>query len=391
MDLFCNHSMVNEIQRSASSMRLKSNGGTMLVSRTAKMKGYYKDVWFSKRAITNIIALRNLIVQYRVTYDSDELMFVVHRHKENKPNMEFHMHESGLHYYDPRQTEHLVFVNTVSGNKQGFTKRQIKGANAARALYATLSYPSMKDFKWVIRSNQIKNCPVTVDDVDVATKIWGKNIAALKGKTTRSKTAPVARDHIKVPTELLKLHKDIFLTADIFFVNKIPFFLTLSRKICFTAVNHLSNRTVPQIFKAFKEIYQYYLQRGFRITTVHADGEFEPLKTLIASLPNGPLVNLASANEHVPEIERRIRVVKERCRATRHSLPFQRIPKLLTIHIVLNAVKLLNFFPTKGGISDTLSPKAIMSGETLDYKKHLSMQVGHCGTATLRGSATYRE
>jgi hypothetical protein len=49
----------------------------------------------------------------------------------------------------------------------------------------------------------------------------------------------------------------------------------------------------------------------------------------------------------------------------------------MTIHIVLNVVKLLNFFPTKGGVSDTLSPKTIMSGETLDYKKHLSLQLGH--------------
>ena len=166
------------------------------------------------------------------------------------------------------------------------------------------------------------------------------------------------------------------MTADIFFVNKIPFFLTLSRKICFTAVNHLANRTVPEIFKAFKEIFQYYLQRGFRITTVSADGEFEPLKTLIESIPGGPTVNLASASEHVPEIERRIRVVRERCRATRHSLPFQRIPKILTIHIVFNVVKLLNFFPTKGGVSESLSPKTILSGETLDFKKHLRIQIG---------------
>jgi hypothetical protein len=46
------------------------------------------------------------------------------------------------------------------------------------------------------------------------------------------------------------------------------------------------------------------------------------------------------------------------------------------IHIVLNAVKMLNFFPMKGGISDTLSPKTIMSGESLDYKKHLSLRGG---------------
>jgi hypothetical protein len=109
---------------------------------------------------------------------------------------------------------------------------------------------------------------------------------------------------------LLKLHKNVFLTLDVFFVNKIPFLLTLSRKICFTAVNHLADRTTSELFKAFKEIYQYYLHRGFRITTVHADGEFSPLKTPIESLPGDPRLNLASSNEHVLEIERRIRVVK---------------------------------------------------------------------------------
>jgi hypothetical protein len=57
-------------------------------------------------------------------------------------------------------------------------------AEKARVLYATLGYPSKKDFKWVIQSNQINNCPVTVQDVDAAHNIWGKNIAALKGKTT---------------------------------------------------------------------------------------------------------------------------------------------------------------------------------------------------------------
>jgi hypothetical protein len=185
---------------------------------------------------------------------------------------------------------------------------------------------------------------VTVQDIDVALKILGKNITTLKGKTTRRKTIPVAGDYVKVPLELMKLHKEVFLMTDIFFVNKNPFFLTLSRKITFTAVNHLVDHTVPQIFKAFKEIYQYYLQSGFHITVVHADGEFAPLKPLTESIPGGPVVNLANASEHVPEVERRIRVVKERCLATQHSLPFERIPKIMTIHIVLNVVKLLIFF-----------------------------------------------
>jgi hypothetical protein len=151
----------------------------------------------------------------------------------------------------------------------------------------------LKDFKWVIRSKQIKDCLVTVEGVDVALKISGKNMTALKGKTTQSKPNLVAKDFVKFPVELQKLHQEVFLTVDIFFVNKIPFFLTLSQKICFTAVNHLADRTVPQIFKAFKETYQYYLHCGFCITTVHADGRgirtphgFDPV---YAGWPNGQL------------------------------------------------------------------------------------------------------
>ena len=40
------------------------------------------------------------------------------------------------------------------------------------------------------------------------------------------------------------------------------------------------------------------------------DGEFKSLQDLIQSeLYGGPTLNLASANEHVPEIERKIRVI----------------------------------------------------------------------------------
>jgi hypothetical protein len=118
INLFCNKTLVDKTYKSKDSMRLKTNAGKMLVSQKASIPGYTERVWFSSRAITNIVALSNLIQQYRVTYDSNELMFVVHREPE-KANMEFKMHESGLHYYDPRmrnneKIEHLTFVNTVA-------------------------------------------------------------------------------------------------------------------------------------------------------------------------------------------------------------------------------------------------------------------------------------
>ena len=57
-------------------------------------------------------------------------------------------------------------------------------------------------------------------------------------------------------------------------------------------------------------------------------------------------------------------------------MPYNRIPILVVIYIVFNAVKLLNHFPPKGGISATISPKTIMTGETLDMKRDLRLQIG---------------
>jgi hypothetical protein len=87
-----------------------------------------------------------LIKQYQVTYDSNHQMFVVHRDLEGKPDMEFWMHKSGLHYFDPRDSE-FTFINTISKNMTGFMKRQIKDAETTRSLYSKLNYPSWKDFK----------------------------------------------------------------------------------------------------------------------------------------------------------------------------------------------------------------------------------------------------
>jgi hypothetical protein len=123
MDLFCNAALIRKTSKSKSSMRLNSNGGTILVTRKATMMGYSKTVWFSTGAINNIIALQNLIDQYRFKYDSDDLMFDAHQVSESKPDMESRMHESRLHYYNLRKEQHLTFLSTVSENKKGFTKR----------------------------------------------------------------------------------------------------------------------------------------------------------------------------------------------------------------------------------------------------------------------------
>ena len=84
----------------------------------------------------------------------------------------------------------------------------------------------------------------------------------------------IASDRIKIPKEIANLKKTVFLTADIFFVNGISFFISLSRKFDFTGMSHLKGQTAAIIFDSFKAMFRLYLQRGFYIQTVHSDGEF---------------------------------------------------------------------------------------------------------------------
>ena len=83
-----------------------------------------------------------------------------------------------------------------------FSKRQIIAAEKARNLYAGLGYPSLTDYKWILQSDQIQECPVSFNDDVVAEKVWGPNISALKGKMTRKTPELVPTDMVAVPKEI---------------------------------------------------------------------------------------------------------------------------------------------------------------------------------------------
>ena len=98
--------------------------------------------------------------------------------------MVFEMHACGLHVYYPDKIDgQYGFVQTVAENMKLFTKRQIDGALKACNLYETLGYPSSADFESVLRAGSNGGCTVTVEDAQVAQRIWGPSVPCLKGST----------------------------------------------------------------------------------------------------------------------------------------------------------------------------------------------------------------
>ena len=213
----------------------------------------------------------------------------------------------------------------------------------------------------------ILNCPVTVEDVIRADKIYGRDILYLKGKTTRTHPTRLVTDYVKIPQSVPEKNKHVTLSIDIMYVNRIPFVTTISRNIKFTTVEAIQNRTKSQLVQSIKNVLPIYTKRGLQVDNALLDGEFVPLHTDLRTPGINP--KFATQNEHVPKIERQHRVIKECARACRHALPVKVLPRLMLVEMVNNCALWLNMFPPKGGI-ESVSPRTLMTGIKLDYKKH---------------------
>jgi hypothetical protein len=108
-----------------------------------------------------------------------------------------------------------------------------------------------------------------------------------------------------IPPEVLQAGRNVSVAIDIMFVNKLPFFITLSREIKFGTVESIPNRQVATIRNCLEKVVRLYKNRGFTVSSILADSEFEPI------WPWFPTLNTATADEHVLEIEQYICTMKE--------------------------------------------------------------------------------
>jgi hypothetical protein len=88
-----------------------------------------------------------------------------------------------------------------------------------------------------------------------------------------------------------------------------------------------------------------YLLHGFRIVVIAGDQEFASISDLVVQLPTAPKLDWAAASQHCGLIERNIRFLKEKICSLCHSLPFERVPGIMVVRMVLHIVKFVNGFP----------------------------------------------
>ena len=189
-------------------------------------------------------------------------------------------------------------ATTVKDNMEGYTKREVKGAKLARKLHQSLGCPTVDTLKQLIRMNAIKNCPVTTEDITNAENMFGPDVGALKGKSTRNTPPPVINDLIDIPPEL-KTRNNLTLCMDIMFVWGLPFLTTIDRTIRFRAAVPLKNRTSKEIYAALDMVLRHYTKAEYIISDIHCDQEFRSMMDAVSDELDVEM-NYTTTNEHVP-------------------------------------------------------------------------------------------
>ena len=399
---FMNPDLVSKIRVSRSPIGMATNAGNKKLSLEGQVDGF-GTVYYDPSQMANIFGFADTVDKHRVTYDSaKEDAFVVHM---SDKTIKFKRTPEGLYAFKPgdsylksvadeksmgpitgvthmqlpdsddSESEVSLAISSVSENRKGYTQRQFADAKRARRLYHVIGCPTTENFKHILRQHLIKNCPVTVEDVNIAEKIFGPDIGTLKGKTTRRAPPRVKEDNIEVPPELKAQHRDLVLCIDLMFVNGIVVLTSIDRSIRFRGLVPMKSKTKDEIYKAIDVILRHYNKAGFRIKTIHCDREFKPLMDDVSDEMDAEM-NYTAKDGHVPEAERNNRTIGERIRAAYHNLPYKAIPKVMLKYLAMIVTHQLNLFPAKGGISPYFSPHIITGGRAIDYTKHCQTTFG---------------
>ena len=195
----------------------------------------------------------------------------------------------------------LDFIQTIRGNYEGFTSREVEEARAAREAQGMMGHPTDRDFLGMVRANMITNCPVTVSASKNANLIFGPDLAGVRGRTVRRPPDAVRTDYVHLPRVIQERYQVVVLTSDVMFVNKVPFLVSQSRGLNLLTVEFLPTQTAKSLAAHINQIRHLYAQGGFTVGTVLMDNEFKKLRPLVPGLN----INTTAAKEHVPEIERR--------------------------------------------------------------------------------------
>jgi len=303
----------------------------------------FGQVLISHEAAANVLSLGQLEEKNLVFYSPTDKAYIAesseHRLEFRKSGRLYLLHRViPLSKKKRGQSVHHSLLTTVESNLASLTKVEQAKAKAAKHILELLAHPSLSDMSAILRHDTISGIPAVSSDFDLANRVFGPNIGTLMGKTVASTPLLVG------PRVDTTSPRSITLHADIMHVDSAPYLITVSSQINMVIVTVLAGRDSDSLMDAIITQVNIYKSHKWQPGVILVDGETEFQNCIPALNAEHILVNTASASQHVPVIERKIRLVKERVRAIYNSLPFLLPPSWMQ-YLVGFCVSRLNLLP----------------------------------------------
>jgi hypothetical protein len=202
---FKDEGMVENIRESSDVFHMVTNAGSKVIKHIADVPGFGK-VRFDKDGIANSFSFHQMAKLFQITYDSEEEdSFFVHM-----PDgiVKFEATAEGLYALDVSQK----YLDSIKK-----TKEEVKASTSVGESYLQETVAE----KNLVRANMIKDCPVSVKDINIAEQIFGPSMSVLKGKSRRKTPKTVMKDSIEIPKELMLKHYVVELCIDTMYINQV--------------------------------------------------------------------------------------------------------------------------------------------------------------------------
>ena len=165
----------------------------------------------------------------------------------------------------------------MAESQGNYSHTQFEQANATQKLCHVIGALNVKNFKGMLRSNQMRICPVTEKDTDLAEKIFGPDVTALKGKSVHATPNHRIDNTIAAPKILVRMHSNIHMCINIMVVNRIGFLTSIGCQMCYQKTVYLEDNKGKSIYKSLDNIMQMCNKNGYQVRNIPCDDKFKKI------------------------------------------------------------------------------------------------------------------
>ena len=298
--------------------------------------------------------------------------------KEGRPTLVFKANKEGSYSmtvkefkaHFPMSYGAANYANDVDRSQIVFTKSQRERADLYRKHHATtLSHAHDERVIAALENGSLTDVPYTATDIRNAAIMHGPCQHCIRAKGTKHRRTGSYPRTPSSPGELL--------AGDLFQIMGVLFYLLTCRMVNLRIVIRLKNKSASQIMAATSTAIGVW--KGYGMSPKVISWDQEPAMVSSAHeiwSRHGVRLEFTPPDGHEKVAERNVRTIKEHVHASILSLGHA-VDDVMLEGIVRDTVTMLNFLPTSE--VDRSSPRTILDGERLNYKRWSRFAAGQVG------------